>query len=62
MFTRSLSILGLAAGVVTAAAQPQPAMTITGARIVDGTGTAPRRGSVRIENDRIVARRSSSRG
>lgn len=55
MFKRALAILGLAAGALAAAAQPQPAITITGARIVDGTGTAPRRGSVRIENDRIVA-------
>jgi N-acyl-D-amino-acid deacylase len=31
------------------------ALTIMGARIVDGTGAAPRRGGVRIENGRIVA-------
>jgi N-acyl-D-amino-acid deacylase len=30
-------------------------LTITGARVVDGTGSAPRRGGVRIEKDRIVA-------
>ncbi len=30
-------------------------VTITGARIVDGTGAPPRRAGVRIENDRIVA-------
>lgn len=35
---------------------PRPApLTITGARIVDGTGSAPRRGAVRIENGRITA-------
>ena len=30
-------------------------MTITGARIVDGSGSPPRPGSVRVEGDRIVA-------
>jgi N-acyl-D-amino-acid deacylase len=33
------------------------ALAIMGARIVDGTGAAPRRGGVRIENGRIVATR-----
>jgi N-acyl-D-amino-acid deacylase len=35
--------------------QPARGVTITGARIVDGTGTPPRTGSVRIEGDRIAA-------
>jgi N-acyl-D-amino-acid deacylase len=35
--------------------QPAPGVTITGARIIDGTGAAPRTGSVRIEGDRITA-------
>ena len=35
--------------------QSAPGITITGARIVDGTGSAPRIGSVRVEGDRIVA-------
>src|SRR5687768_10043718 len=35
--------------------QPARGVTITGARIVDGTGTPPRTGSVRIEEDRIAA-------
>jgi N-acyl-D-amino-acid deacylase len=37
------------------APQPAPGLTITGARIVDGTGGPARSGSVRIEADRIVA-------
>jgi len=35
--------------------QPAPGLTITGARIVDGSGSPPRSGSVRVEGDRIVA-------
>ena len=35
--------------------QSGPGVTITGARIVDGTGAAPRTGNVRIEGDRIAA-------
>lgn len=35
--------------------QSAPGVTITGARIVDGTGAPPRTGSVRIEGDRIAA-------
>ena len=35
--------------------QSPPGVTITGARIIDGTGAAPRTGSVRIEGDRITA-------
>jgi N-acyl-D-amino-acid deacylase len=34
--------------------QPAPAITITGARIVDGTGASPRTGNVRLEGDRIT--------
>jgi N-acyl-D-amino-acid deacylase len=35
--------------------QSAPGLTITGARIVDGTGSPPRIGGVRVEGDRIVA-------
>ena len=35
--------------------QPAPGLIITGARIVDGSGSPPRPGSVRVEGDRIVA-------
>jgi N-acyl-D-amino-acid deacylase len=34
--------------------QPAPAIVITGARVVDGTGASPRTANVRIEADRIV--------
>jgi len=39
----------------TASAGPQPSILITDARIVDGTGAPARRGSVRIESNKIVA-------
>ena len=35
--------------------QASPAVVITGARVIDGTGASPRIASVRIEGDRIVA-------
>src|SRR5262245_18280171 len=37
------------------AQEPAPGTTITGVRIVDGTGAPPRTGNVRFEHDRIVA-------
>ena len=45
----------LAFAVTMVLLQPAPAVVITGARVVDGTGASPRTGSVRIEGDRIVA-------
>ena len=35
--------------------QSAPGMIITGARIIDGSGSPPRPGNVRVEGDRIVA-------
>jgi N-acyl-D-amino-acid deacylase len=48
-------LLGICLAFGIAALQSAPGLTITGARIVDGTGTAARTGNVRIEADRIVA-------
>ena len=42
----------MACAVALVLLQPGPAVVITGARIVDGTGTPPRTASVRIEGDR----------
>jgi N-acyl-D-amino-acid deacylase len=45
----------LAIAVAAVFLQPAPAVVITGARLIDGTGGSPRTASVRIEGDRIVA-------
>jgi N-acyl-D-amino-acid deacylase len=50
--SKYLLVVALAAGLLL---QPAPAITITGARIVDGTGASPRTGNVRLEGDRITA-------
>src|SRR5436190_13920724 len=55
-----IRLLGVSvlAAVVCAFAQPAPAtsrpLTITGARIVDGTGGPPRRATLRVDRGRIV--------
>src|SRR5438045_1010803 len=49
--SRHLFTVALAIGLLLRSA---PAITITGARIVDGTGASPHTGSVRVEGDRIT--------
>jgi N-acyl-D-amino-acid deacylase len=53
LFSACTLVLAVAAHAPDAARTD--ALTITGARIVDGTGAPPRRGGVRVENGRIVA-------
>ncbi len=50
-----VSAMALAVGVAYVAAQAPYDLLITNAQIIDGTGAAPRRGSVAVSNGRIVA-------
>jgi N-acyl-D-amino-acid deacylase len=51
----SLLIVGLALSSAAAPSAPVPSTLIINTQIVDGTGSAPRSGAVRIEGDTIVA-------
>ena len=55
LLVAAAAMVGTLPGRTQGVTPTAPGITITGARIVDGSGSPPRIGSVRVEGDRIVA-------